>query len=326
MSNFWQKLKQPIIALAPMEGITDSAMRQMAISQGADLVYTEFISSDALFYNARTALSKMDYDKNEQPIICQIFGHDLESFEKAAQIIEQKGFAGIDINLGCPARKVVNHGSGVALLRNPEYARQLVQAVLENTQLPVSIKVRSSIRKEAKEVAPGCPDRYTALDLVKAISDLPVSAIMIHGRSFESGFDGQIDVDMIKQVKKEFKGIVLANGGVFTPEQAQEMLKQTGADGLGIGRGIKGKPWLIKQIKHLLTAGKYEQPNWPEIRKLIIDHARLAEKTKGQRGLLELRKHYAWYIKGIKGAAELRAQLVRVETVDQLQKVLPLEV
>jgi nifR3 family TIM-barrel protein len=323
MKNFWTDHKYPILALAPMEGITDSAFRRLCRESGADVVYTEFVSSDAIAHDAKKAFEKMSFDPSEQPVVCQIFGRDVAAFAKSAREIERRGFAGIDINFGCPAKKVVRHGSGVALLRDPKYARALVEAVADVINIPLSIKVRTSIRKERREIEPGCPDHYTALDLLDAIEGLPVSAIMVHGRSFESGFTGDIDVKMIRQIKAKFSGIVLANGGITTPERAKTVLEQTGADGLGIARGAQGQPWLFQQIRDYLKTGEFTPLNWVEIRSVILRHAELAETAKGQHGLIELRKHLAWYVRGYPGAAALRKALVQFKDRADLEQLLP---
>ncbi|MBI3963938.1 MAG: tRNA-dihydrouridine synthase [Candidatus Kerfeldbacteria bacterium] len=323
MKTFWQSLPKPILALAPMEGWTDAPFRQICRAQGADVVYTEFLSSDAIGHGATAVLANMRFDPSEQPVICQIFGHDIDMFRAAAVEVERRGFAGIDINFGCPARKVVAHGSGVALLRDPQYARQLIETVLDATKLPVSIKVRTSIRKERKEIAPGTQERYTALDLLGVIQDLPVAAIMVHGRSYEGGFSGTVDTDMIRQVKGRFTGIVLANGGIQSPEDAKQLLNATGADGVGIARGSQGAPWIFQQARSLLDRGTYDPVPWEAIRGIMLDHARRMEQDKGTRGMLRFRKHLAAYVRGFPGASQLRRTLVRTQSVDDIEKALP---
>jgi tRNA-dihydrouridine synthase B len=152
MTDFWNQLRKPILALAPMEGVTDAPFRAMARRFGADVVYTEFISADAIIRHSQTALRKMVFGSSQQPVVCQIFGRDAETFRRAAQIVQTHGFAGLDLNFGCPARKVVGHGGGVALLRDPTYARKLIEAVLGELSVPLSIKVRTSIRRERRQV------------------------------------------------------------------------------------------------------------------------------------------------------------------------------
>ncbi len=319
--NFWKKLNKPILALAPMEGVTDVAFRTLCKEWGADVVYTEFMAAEAIIHGGPKFMKKMAKRDDERPVICQIFGKDEQSFALAAKKVEQLGFDGLDINFGCPARKVVGRGAGVALLRDPQYARKLIEAALNSISIPLSIKVRTSIRKEAKDIEPGCADRYTALDLIDAIKDLPVQAVMVHGRGFEQGHQGDVDTDMIKQVKQHFPGIVLANGGIMDPERVASMLQETGADGVGIARGSWGQPWIFKQTKQLLQTGKYDAVDRAGIVKTILRHAELLFENKDAHGLIEFRKHLAKYVSGYPGAAKLRAQSVRVETMADVEAV-----
>lgn len=321
MKNFWLTLKKPILALAPMEGITDQAFRRICKLHGADVVYTEFISSDAIAYRGKTALRKMKHDDSERPVICQIFGHDPEHFATAAKAVEDAGFDGLDINFGCPARKVVGSGSGVAILRDPQFARQLIEAALNAVQIPVSIKVRTKIRKERKEVQPGA-EYSTALDLVEAIQDLPVAAMMVHGRAFEAGHSGSIDTEMIAEVKKRFPGLVLANGGITKPSDVVDMLAQTGADGVGIARGAWGQPWIFEQTNQLLTTARYDERSMEQIIDTLRSHAKLSEETKGPHGLIEFRKHAANYLHGRPGVAALRRQAVQISTLEDVERLI----
>lgn len=321
-SNFWLQLKKPILALAPMEGVTDVAFRTLCREQGADVVYTEFLPAEAIAHGALTVLKKMEHRDDERPVICQIFGKTPEAFTAAAIKVQAMGFDGLDLNFGCPARKVVNHGSGVALLREPQYARRLVEAALEKITIPLSIKVRTSIRKESKEFAPGTQERSTALDLVEAIQGLPIAAIMVHGRNYEQGHQGQIDTEMIRAVKEKFSGIVLANGGITKPEDVKTMLESTGADGVGIARGTWGQPWIFSQARQYLESGKYDAIEPQQLASVIRRHASLLMEYKDQRGLLEFRKHFARYITGFPGAAHLRAEAVRVESLEDVDRII----
>ncbi|MFA6322631.1 MAG: tRNA-dihydrouridine synthase [Candidatus Buchananbacteria bacterium] len=308
--NFWQKLNKPILALAPMAGISDSPFRQLCKSFGADVLYTEMISADALHYGSSKTIELLEFDKSEKPVVCQLFGKRIDKFKKACEIVEKTGYSGIDLNFGCPAKKVVAHGGGVTLMRDLKHCRELVIEVLHCTNLPVSVKIRAGI------------DNTTALDFLAAVKDLPIAAVMIHGRYFKDPFGGEIDYEMIKKVKQNFSGVVLANGGINTPEDAKKMLDLTGADGLGLARGLYGKPWLFKQIKDYLAQGKYTEPTLSEIKKAAILHATLAKKMKKEWGIVETRKHLAWYVKGFAGAAELRSQLVQVKTIQEIKQIL----
>ena len=346
-NNFWQKLstkgesasggKKLILALAPMAGVTDSAFRQLSKYYGADVVYTEMVSADGLFYDSKKTLGFLKFKPSEQPIVIQLFGKNPETFIKAAEICEDAGFDGLYINFGCPAKKVVAHGGGVTLMRNLPKCRAIIEAVLAGTKLPVSIKVRASISVIASEAGGETKqshdrkvgllhstrnDRITALDFIRYMKKLPLSAIMIHGRPYENPFGAEIDYEMIKKVKEEFDGIVLGNGGIKTPEDAKIMIEKTGVDGLGLARGLYGQPWLFKQIKDYFDYGEYKEFNMADIKKTMLRHAKFAFQSQGEHGLIELRKHLLWYVSGWTNARELRRELVKIKTLADIKKAL----
>jgi len=278
-NNFWLNLakNKPILALAPMAGITDSAFRQLCRKYGADVVYTEMVSADGLHYQSKKTLELLKFSKTEKPIVVQLFGKDPEKFIKATQIVTKLGFNGIDINFGCPARKVVGHNGGATLMRDLDLCYQIIKNVCDHTLLPVSIKIRTSINLKTKkqknqktEELKNQITKVTALDFIKKIKDLPISVIMIHGRSYEQLFLGEIDYDIVKKVKQKFSGIVLANGNITNPEIAQKTLKLTQADGLGLARGLYGRPWLFQEIKDYLQKGEYREKTWSEIKKIAL--------------------------------------------------------
>jgi tRNA-dihydrouridine synthase B len=312
--NFWQKLERPILALAPMAGITDSAFRQICREYGADVLYSEMTSADGLFYGGKKTFELLKFDKKEKPLIIQLFGKQPEKFLAAAALVEKSGASGIDINFGCPAKKVVAHGGGVTLMRDLNKCYEIVENTIKGTTLPVSVKIRTSINNGLKKI--------TAVDFVKKIIKLPISAIMIHGRSYEQGFNGPADYEMIKTVKEMVNIPVLANGGINTPEEAKTMLDKTGADGLGLARGVRGRPWLFQKIKDYLNTGRYQAFTWEQIKKVMLRHARLAFESKGEYGLVELRKHLAWYVSGLPDAAKLRKKLVLIKTIEEISNIL----
>jgi len=369
MKNFWEKLnkkKKPILALAPMAGVTDSAFRQMCKYYGADVVYTEMVSADGLYYDSKKTLELLSFEKNEKPVVVQLFGKNPNVFAKAAKVCEEAGFDGIDINFGCPAKKVVAHGGGVTLMRNLDNCRAIIEAVMSGTNLPISVKTRTSIKKESsKKSSPyqggrlrraemsqalgrrrdvdGCdeqehsalprtiggvaeedlPDeRVTVLDFIEKMKDLPISAIMVHGRPHENPFTADIDYETLKKVKEKFNGVVLGNGGINTPEDAGVMIEKSGVDGVGLARGLYGKPWLFKQVKDYLKKGKYKEFKKADINKAILRHGKIALKAKGEHGLIEMRKHLLWYVAGWPGAKKMRADLVRVENIKDIKKAI----
>lgn len=313
MKNFWPKIKKPLLALAPMAGVTDSAFRQICKKYGADVVYTEMVSVDGLYYDSKKTLEFLKFAKYEHPVVIQLFGKYPEKFTKAAHLAEKAGFDGVDINFGCPAKKVAGHGGGVTLMRDLDKCREIVEAVIVGTNLPVSVKLRSSIKKNESVV--------TALDFIRYMNDLPISTVMIHGRPYENPFSAEIDYEMIRQIKGEFNGVVLGNGGINSPEDAKNMVEKTGVDGLGIARGIYGKPWMFQQVRDYLKTGKYQEFNQRKIQKVIMEHAKAVFVAKDKHGIIELRKHLLWYVKGWPNAKELRSRLVSVESLDDIRNI-----
>lgn len=320
MKNFYQKLNKPIFALAPMAGVADSAFRQICKTFGADIVYSEMISATAIVYNSEKTLELMKFAKIERPYVIQLFGSKPEHFVHAAKFITKKIKPdGLDINFGCPVKKVVKQGAGAVLMNDLKLAREIVKAVLANTDLPVSIKIRARV------------GQTTALDFLKHLSDLDIKAVMIHGRSIGQGNSGEVDWKIIKQARPLVKGRLLANGGVKDKAGADELLRFTGADGVAIGQGALGKPWIFKEIKSpqpCLAGQPVRQAGWPaplsrgKIFRVMLKHAKLVERLKGRQGVIEMRKHLCWYANGMENASALRLKLVKVESLEDIKKVL----
>jgi len=337
MKNFWKKINKPILAMAPMAGYTNSAFRQICKKYGADVVYSEMASAVALNYGGKKTIELLKFQKSERPYVVQLFGNEAKYFCGAAKVVSEKIKPdGIDINMGCPAKKVFSNGSGAALMNNIAAAREIIKETLKGTKLPVSIKIRSKVGD------------MTAYKFVKVIKDLPISAIMIHGRSLSQGFAGEIDYNQIRKVKslyeeeagekKELKAdkhlsafnsffspslpIILANGGINAPLDAKIMLEKTGADGIGIARGALAKPWLFSQIRKYLEEGKYEEFNLSEIKKAALRHAKMSYKSGGNHGIVEMRKYLLWYFRGFENAKMVRKELVRVESLEDVERVL----
>lgn len=238
MHNFWKSLKKPIIALAPLSGITDSAFRRICKSFGADIVYSELSSSTAFAYRPESTLRTMRFHDSERPYVVQLFGNNPKHFAAAARSVSREIKPdGIDINFGCPVPKVFKHGAGAALMTNLPLAREIILAVIENTHLPVSIKTRTRVKETG------------LLSFLDYTGDVDIKAIMIHGRSYAQGFSGPNDIETTRNVRRHFKGIILANGGLRNAAQAVELLQMTGADGVGIARGALGNPWIFRQLK-----------------------------------------------------------------------------
>lgn len=315
--NFWQKLKRPIFALAPMAGITDSAFRQICKEFGVDLLYSEMVSSAALFYNSVKTLELLQFDKKEAPFVVQLFGNNPKYFADAVKLLtNKKGLhqfqssnfqipSGIDINFGCPSPKILKQEAGAALMQNLKTASEVIKAVINNTELPVSIKLRA----KSGEV-----DCLRFLDYMR---DLPISAAMIHGRTLAQGFSGPINWEIIKKARNYFGGVILANGGVMSLEDIGLLLNKTSADGIGIARGALGNPWIFKFAKR-----RQRTPiNAKYIFKTALKHAKLVEKLKGEQGIAEMRKHLCWYVHGLPNACAMRKELVRVESMEDIKAI-----
>ncbi len=312
-TNFWTKLKKPILALAPMAGVTDSPFRQMCKPFGADVVYSEMASASALFFNPEKTLELARFEESERPYIVQLFGNNPEHFSVAASIITEKIKPdGIDINFGCPAPKVFKQGSGCALMPEKELARNIISAVCDHTHLPVSIKIRLGIKD------------MTAEYFIKNIQDLLFRAVMIHGRTYEGNFSGTVDFERVASIKKMIpEKIVLANGGINTPEHAATILEQFPLlDGIGIARGALGKPFLFQQIKDILGRKKSHTYTFEEITRIALRHAEIVYRQRGDVGMMEMRKHLGWYFRGFPGVSELRKKLVQIESIDELKNIL----
>lgn len=312
--NFWNILPRPILALAPMAGITDSSFRLMCKKFGADAVYTEMVSADGLVYNSKKTLELLKFETKERPIVVQLFGKKPDNFYKAVKVLKNLKkfqFDGVDINLGCPAKKVFGHGSGAALMDNKELGKEIIKAAVEAADdIPVSIKIRAGVKK------------INAVNFIDFIKDLNIAAIMIHSRTYEQGFSGPIDWEICKKIVNMVKIPVLVNGGIQKPEDIKEILEKTGAAGIGVARSALGQPWIFKQVRDCLKNKQYKNPNFKQIKKIAIEHSKLAYQLKKERGMLEIRKHLAWYVKGMKGASALRAQLVRVKNIEEIKEIL----
>jgi tRNA-dihydrouridine synthase B len=304
-NNFWANLKKPILALAPMAGINDIAFREMCSLYGADVLYSEMASATALTKNPQKTLEMLIQTERQRPYVVQLFGYYPEHFKTAVRLIEKEIKPdGIDINFGCPVNKVLRQGAGAILMKEKEQAKKIISATLSQATVPISIKTRTK------------SGQVELLNFLDYISDLDVKALMIHGRTLNQGFSGEIDYETIFKVREKFKGIILANGGIKDVDSAKRTLDNTKADGLGLARGVLGKPWLFKEIKE----GKSLDYGQDEIINLALKHSKLAYKYKKNLGLKEMRKHLSWYINSWPGARALRQELVRIESIEDIKK------
>jgi nifR3 family TIM-barrel protein len=307
MTNFWQQINKPFYALAPLAGISDSPFRQLCKSYGADVVYSEMASATALFYDPAKTLELLRFEASERPYVVQLFGSVPEHFRVAARLITEKIQPdGIDINFGCPVPKVAKQNAGAKLFSNLDLSRQIIEATIASTDRPVSIKTRT--RSGSVELLP----------FLDNIRDLPVAALMIHGRSLAQGFSGPIDTDLIREARKHFSGVIMANGGISDKTSATEILRATEADGLGIARGAFGRPWIFSELKD----EAFVPPGQIEIFRIMRQHAELFVRLRAEKDFPEMRKHFAWYVQGFPGARALREKLIQVSNLSDLTELL----
>lgn len=306
-------LENPVIA-APMAGVTDKAFRVLAKEAGCGLVCTEMVSDMGLNYNNQRTKLLLDIEGEEHPISVQIFGSDPAIMAQAAQIVESLGADIIDINMGCPAPKIVKSGEGSALMRDLPLAEKIIKAVVQAVKLPVTVKTRK-----------GWDDKVTtAVELAKRAEAAGAQAITVHGRTREQYYSGQADWAIIAKVKQSVAVPVIGNGDIFSPQDAQLMLQVTGCDGVMIGRGAMGNPWLYTTVvKYLQDGQTLSLPSARDKIEMAIRHLSMIKSDKGEYiAVREMRKHAAWYIKGLKGAAKARQYINKASTETDLVKTL----
>lgn len=359
--NFWQKLDKPIIGLAPMAGITDSPFRRIAKEWGAELVYSEMISSHGLIYRDKKSFELAYFRKMERPIIIQLFGREPSIMAEAARIVEKEIKAdGVDINFGCPAKRVVKSGHGAALMDEPELAGKIVRAMIKAIEIPLSVKTRLGEKRKTE-----------IYDFAKRMEAMGAKAIAIHGRTLKQRYKGSADWKPILRVAEMVKIPVLGNGDIKSQKDIAQRLAEGKLSGVLIGRGAFGNPFIfhgVRAIKkdperfignrlntsRLASRMKANRgsgaatlptnpPRYPaaggvgfiknegfefaamsskERTETMLNQANYALETKGERGLIELRKHLAAYVKGMPKAKQLRQKLVQIETIEDIKKIL----
>ena len=301
------------IALAPLAGITDMAFRQVCREFGAGYAETEMVSAKALSFDDRKSLELMTLASNEHPCAIQIFGCEPDIMAQAAKTAEKMGADIVDINMGWPAPKIANNGSGSALMKTPELCGEIVKAVSQAVDIPVTVKIRKGFDDNT----------VTAVEVAGICEKNGADAVIVHGRTRSQYYSGQCDLDIIKNVKNAVSIPVIGNGDIKDIKSAEKMFNYTGCDGIMIARAALGKPWIFKTLKEYFDKGIIiEPPDNADKLKIMTEHIELVCKYKGEKmGMLQSRKQIAWYLKGFKGAAGFRNEAGRVSTLDDMYKL-----
>ncbi len=300
-------------ALAPMAGVADRAFRELCIEFGAAYVVTEMVSSKGLTMHDRKSDSLMVLGETEKPAAVQIFGNHPETMAQAAKKAAETGCVAIDINFGCPAPKIAGNGGGSALMKDPELAARITEAVVNAVEIPVTVKFRSGWDENS----------INAVHFAKLQESAGASVITIHGRTRKQMYAPPVNLDIIKQVKESVNIPVIGNGDIVDAVSAENMYKTTGCDFIMVGRGALGAPWLFSQINEYLRSGIIlPDPPIEERMDIMMRHiGKLCEYKGDYVGMREARKHAAWYIKGIRGAAALRQEIGSLESMEQLHAI-----
>ena len=298
------------VILAPMAGVTDLPFRLLCKEQGVGLNCMEMVSAKAIYYNNKNTEELMQIHPEEMPVSLQLFGSDPEIISEMAKRIEERPFAILDINMGCPVPKVVNNGEGSALMKNPKLVEAILSKLVKAISKPVTVKIRKGFNDE----------NVNAVEIAKIAESCGVAAVAVHGRTREQYYSGKADWDIIAAVKDAVKIPVIGNGDVTDAYSAKALQEQTGCDGIMVGRAAQGNPWIFKEITTYLETGELlPKPTPQQVKEVIIRHAKLQLEFKGEyTGVREMRKHLAWYTTGYPNSARFRQMINSMESMDEL--------
>jgi len=307
------ELDNPIVS-APMAGISDKAFRILAEEAGCGLVYTEMISVNALAYNSERTKFMFDLSNEAGPTAVQIFGSEPHRMAAAAIAVQEAGAGVVDINMGCPAPKVVKNLEGCALMTDLPLAERIITAVVKSVEIPVTVKMRKGWSEQS----------VNAVELARIAKGCGAAAVTVHGRTRDQYYSGKADWSIIARIKNAVDIPVIGNGDIFEPQDALDMLRETGCDGVMIGRGALGNPWLYSRAVHLVKTGELlPGPIYIEKIDMAVRHLKMAAGFKGdRRAVREMRKHITWYLKGLRDSAKTREFVNRAVNVEGLLSIL----
>lgn len=303
------------VFLAPMAGVTDMVYRILCKEMGCGLVYSEMVSAKGIMYESKNTKKLLEIDQREKPVAVQLFGSDPKIMGDMAKKLDEYDIDILDINMGCPAPKIVKNGEGSALMKNPKLIGDIVYSVSNATNRPVTIKIRKGFDDE----------NINAVEIAKIAEQNGAKAVTVHGRTREQYYSGKADWDIIKEVKNAVKTIpIIGNGDVVSPESAKELIEYTGCDAIMIGRAAQGNPWIFKRVLHYLNTGEILPPT-SQLEKLELAHRHLDMLVDFKSefiGVREMRKHLGWYIKGMPRCTEIKVIINKTETQEEMHKVL----
>lgn len=299
------------VFMAPMAGVTDKPYRTICMEMGCGLVYSEMVSAKGLFYNSANTEKLMDCESGCGPYAIQLFGSEPEIMAGMAKKIEDMPFDIIDVNMGCPAPKIVKNGDGSALMKNVSLAGEIISAMVQSQKKPVTVKFRKGFDEET----------INAVEFAKAMEKAGAAAVAVHGRTREQYYSGKADWDIIKEVKKAVNIPVIGNGDITSPQTAKAMFDYTDCDAIMIGRASEGNPWIFKRITHYINTGELlPEPTNREKAETVIQHAKMLIDFKGEYiGVREMRRHLAFYTKGMPQASAMRAEINTVMNINDIE-------
>lgn len=298
------------VILAPMAGVTDLPFRLLCREQGAGLVCMEMISAKAIYYNNKNTEELLTVHPGELPASLQLFGSDPKIIAEMAKRIEERPFAVLDFNMGCPVPKVVNNGEGSALMKHPRLAGEILTALVKAVKKPVTVKIRKGFDEE----------HCNAVEIARIAEECGVAAVAVHGRTREQYYSGKADWEAIAAVKAAVHIPVIGNGDIDSPQAAMNMLEQTGCDGVMIGRAAQGNPWIFREVVQFLENGTIpDRPTNQEKKEMVLRHAKLQLEQKGEyTAVREMRKHLSWYTAGMPHSARFRQLINSMESMEEL--------